>query len=1006
MSMINHASLHNLKKEVDVIENGDNSPERRHIETGEGTGEWGQNNVSYCEEIIICDTLPDDIDNENCQISNEIECLDPLQIPTELEVPPMVLIEGNVPGTVKYVWSGHIYSREGDSQSFVCSNRQVNQCKGRVIVRNGHADEIEPHKHQRIMSKIFGAEIAKKSMLRRAQTEPSVSLRDIYDDAYKKTPGLSSIYNCDTMMRLMMKARYGMYSTDKPIRKLNFDIEWAKDWAEVVPGRVPKILCRICQEYIFSPTSTKMVRHLHTKLHTLNGKISNVTTKQKRSRQDDSDSTDNDEKSKRPKTADSLVLENDLVVVEPLQQKRKEDTKMVTQKILENKRQDDAARPFRYPVVKKQECDDRLTFAPDLVELPQQKRKEDLKNADRKTLQKKHQDDADHLSNNENLKKQEIVARLTFPKDFVEQPKQKRAESPRNVNEKILEKKRCNDTNDPINYKKLGRQQIVNHMAFAKDFLEEQQQKREENLKNVEKKILEKKWQDDTYYPMTYKQLGRQLVVNHMAFAKNFRERSREKPEENSKNGEQKILEKKRRNDAYNPINCENVRRHDIVNHMAFAKELADPPQQKREENPTNWDKKILQRLLEGDADRRVNYENLRTQEIVDHPTFTNELVEQLPQRREKNQKNVYQKILENKRQNNADEPINYENIRRQEIVDHPTFAKDLVDPPQQKHEENPKSVEKKISEKKQENDTDCWINDEKSRRQQKREESPKIQDQKNLRKKCQDVATCPNIYVKLRRQDIADYLAYKKKLTEQPQQEREEDPKEVKKEILDEEHPDEADHTKNDEQSKGPNINDSSVSEKNIIEPPQQTSQEDPENADEKLSIGSGMLQSVSRIRVKTENILEPTISEQVDPDQNISMESSTAQSMPQITIKTENISKPALSVQVFEPSTGQPSSGLEITLHMLGNGVWNFIDKKKTDRFGICSDLSYGENANVGFYKLNLDIYSYYTERGQKCLYPYIEIPFEVENAEQSLDFRIQSSPFAYNVCGNSKS
>ncbi|XP_046434295.1 uncharacterized protein LOC124186542 isoform X2 [Neodiprion fabricii] len=1065
MSIMSHAALLNLQKEVDVIQNGDNLPESSHVVTAEFTGEYEPNDVSYCEEIIICDTSADNMDNENDQVSNEIECLDPLHIPTELEVPPMVTIEGNDPKTTRYVWGGHIYTREGDSTSFICCNRQVNQCKGRVVVRNGTADEVEPHKHSRIMSKIFAAEIAKKSMLMRAKSQLSVSLRTIYDDAYKRTPALTSFYSYEAMMKLMMKARYGTYACHEPIHRVNFDIDWAKDWAEEVPGRKPKILCKMCQEYIFSPSPSKLIRHLHSKLHTTNAaKLTDVSKKQKRRRLDNSDSTDNDEILKRPKMADSPVFEKDLKVVveppqqkrkedlknadqknlhniavrrqefidhllfvkdpvEPLHQKRKEDSKSTDRQISQNKRRDDADGPSRYPIMKQQEFADHLAFAKDLVELPQQKRKEDPKNADQKILLKKHQDDADHLNNNEKLRKQEIVTHLMLPKEFVELPQQKRENSPKIPEQKIVEKKRQNDAYNSINYKKLRRQDTVNHMAFAKDVLERPQEKREENFKNVDQKITEKKRQNGAYPPINYDNLRRYDIVNHMAFAEKLVDPLQQKRVENPKNGDKKTIENMHEDDVDRRINYEKFRTQEIVDRMKFAKDFVEQTQQKREQNPKSNDQKILENKHRNDADNPINYEKSGRQEIVVHPTFAKELVDLPQQKREENPKNLNEKILENKHRNDANDTINYKRLGRQEIVDHSTLAKELVDPPQQKHEENINNDNQKILQKKCQDDANRRINDEKLKRreiadhptfgkevvdppQQKREENRKNEDPKILRKKCQEDAKCPNIYVKLRRQDIADYLAYKKKLTEQPQQERKGDPKKAKQEILEKEHRDEASGTKNDEKSKGSNITDCPTSEKHLVEPPQQKNQEASKTTDKKISIESRMPQSISQIKIKTENSSEPTISAQVDPDQNISTESSTAQSIPQIKIKTENSSKPTLSVQVFEPSTGQPSSGLDVTLHMLGNGIWNFIDKKNTDRFGICSDFSYGENADVGFYKLNLDIYSYYTERGQKCLYPYIEIPFEVENANESFDFRIQLSPFAYNVCGNSKS
>ena len=79
-------------------------------------------------------------------------------------------------------------------------------------------------------------------------------------------------------------------------------------------------------------------------------------------------------------------------------------------------------------------------------------------------------------------------------------------------------------------------------------------------------------------------------------------------------------------------------------------------------------------------------------------------------------------------------------------------------------------------------------------------------------------------------------------------------------------------------------------------------------------------------------------------------------------------------LSTQVLDLAQGRPAVGLGVRLEKLNGSAWDQMCQTATDADGRCRDMR-GSNAK-GLFRLRFATEEYFKERGEACLYPYIEI------------------------------
>lgn len=86
-------------------------------------------------------------------------------------------------------------------------------------------------------------------------------------------------------------------------------------------------------------------------------------------------------------------------------------------------------------------------------------------------------------------------------------------------------------------------------------------------------------------------------------------------------------------------------------------------------------------------------------------------------------------------------------------------------------------------------------------------------------------------------------------------------------------------------------------------------------------------------------------------------------------------------LSTHVLDTSRGAPAAGIAVTVARWSDARWRSVATAVTDRDGRCLDLlAKGASFEKGRYRIRFEIAAYFEQQGQRPLYPYVEIVFEV--------------------------
>lgn len=90
-------------------------------------------------------------------------------------------------------------------------------------------------------------------------------------------------------------------------------------------------------------------------------------------------------------------------------------------------------------------------------------------------------------------------------------------------------------------------------------------------------------------------------------------------------------------------------------------------------------------------------------------------------------------------------------------------------------------------------------------------------------------------------------------------------------------------------------------------------------------------------------------------------------------------------LSSHILDISNGTPASGVPVTLEKFDEStkIWSYIDEKTTDKNGRIIDfLNYKDTKN-GIYKLRFLIEDYFKSKNTESFYPFIEVVFQIKDA-----------------------
>lgn len=90
-------------------------------------------------------------------------------------------------------------------------------------------------------------------------------------------------------------------------------------------------------------------------------------------------------------------------------------------------------------------------------------------------------------------------------------------------------------------------------------------------------------------------------------------------------------------------------------------------------------------------------------------------------------------------------------------------------------------------------------------------------------------------------------------------------------------------------------------------------------------------------------------------------------------------------LSSHILDITKGAPASGVTIRLEKMNEKtkVWSFVEEKVTDKNGRISDFLRSGQSNLGIYKLTYLIEPYFKKSKTESFYPFIEVVFQIKDA-----------------------
>jgi 5-hydroxyisourate hydrolase len=91
-------------------------------------------------------------------------------------------------------------------------------------------------------------------------------------------------------------------------------------------------------------------------------------------------------------------------------------------------------------------------------------------------------------------------------------------------------------------------------------------------------------------------------------------------------------------------------------------------------------------------------------------------------------------------------------------------------------------------------------------------------------------------------------------------------------------------------------------------------------------------------------------------------------------------------VSTHILDTARGVPAREVPVSLARQIGGNWQVLRTDKTDVDGRCRQLlSESESLDLGYYRVRFETSAYYAAQQIAGLYPYVEIVFEVRDAEQ---------------------
>jgi 5-hydroxyisourate hydrolase len=105
-------------------------------------------------------------------------------------------------------------------------------------------------------------------------------------------------------------------------------------------------------------------------------------------------------------------------------------------------------------------------------------------------------------------------------------------------------------------------------------------------------------------------------------------------------------------------------------------------------------------------------------------------------------------------------------------------------------------------------------------------------------------------------------------------------------------------------------------------------------------------------------------------------------------------------LTTHVLDTSTGLPAAGLRVQLDQQLHGAWQRRNEGQTNDDGRLPGLLPSGPLPTGLWRLRFDTGAWFTSRGQRAFYPWVEVVFEVSEPTRHHHVPLLLSPFGYST------
>ncbi len=107
------------------------------------------------------------------------------------------------------------------------------------------------------------------------------------------------------------------------------------------------------------------------------------------------------------------------------------------------------------------------------------------------------------------------------------------------------------------------------------------------------------------------------------------------------------------------------------------------------------------------------------------------------------------------------------------------------------------------------------------------------------------------------------------------------------------------------------------------------------------------------------------------------------------------------SITTHVLDTTQGQPAAGIDITLAILADNVWQDLAQGTTNDDGRITNLLTAEiHLEAGIYRLRFETGAYFAKQGLRGFYPFVPIIFELQEPDQHYHIPLLLNPYGYST------